>query len=313
MTKILITGSEGLIGSATRIALEKSGFTVQGCDFRSCCETEKFDFRNSEKLSTILSDCDGVVHLGALSRVVWGQVYPELCRSINITGLRTLMAEIEKSPKKAWLIFASSREIYGTPPNLPCSSDMPPNPENLYAQTKLAGEQLVTDFRKRGFRAMVVRFSNVFGTTEDYHDRVVPAFTKASAHGDTLYVRGREVVSDFTPLVDAVEALVCAVQAINAGENDLPPIDIVTGRATSLIELAQIANVHGTSEIVIEERKSFYPMRFQGDPSPAKKYLGWAPKQNLENAVGKLVGDFKKLGNKRNAHIKSDSWISAAL
>ena len=124
---------EGLIGQGVRDALESLDHTVLGCDLRSLCETKKFDLRNADKLRSALAECDGVLHLGALSRVIWGEMHPALCHSINVGGVITLTKVISEMPRKIWLIFASSREIYGTPSKLPCTSDMSPHPENLYA------------------------------------------------------------------------------------------------------------------------------------------------------------------------------------
>lgn len=313
MKKIFVTGISGLIGGAARRALESLGYPVCGCDLRSPVDSERFDFRDVEKLRAVLGDCGGVLHLAAVSRVVWGETHPELCRRINIDGTRVLMDAVLEMPQKMWLIYASSREIYGTPSKLPCTADLPPNPENLYARTKLAGERMADDLRRAGVRTLVVRFSNVFGSVEDYHDRVVPAFAKAAAHGGTLSVRGADSVLDFTPLPDAVSALVCAVRAASEKINGFPAVDIVTGRATSLMELAKMARACGGGNIAVEKRENFYPARFQGDPAPAKKYLGWSPRKSLEESVEQLVRDFRRTTEEGNEGSQNHSWVSAAV
>lgn len=310
MAKIFITGAAGLVGVAARFALEKRGHLVFGCDLRSACATERFDFRDVRKLRTTLTKCDGVLHLGALSRVIWGETHSALCSDINIHGTRSLMKTIAGIRRKIWLVFASSREVYGTPPKLPCTPDTLLCPENLYARTKLAGENMTWEMRHRGFCVAVVRLSNVFGSVDDYRDRVVPAFAAASASGGVLRLRGADGVFDFTPLSDTVDAIVRVIDAMISDVRDLPAIDIVTGRATSLAELARIALVHGSGNVAVEAPLPFYPARFQGDARPAKKYLGWVPQEPLENAVGRLVTQFK---GGSNAHIKSNSWLSAAL
>lgn len=307
-----MTGSEGLIGRAVRKALPALGIDVLGCDFRADDPAEKFDFRNTEKLRGALKNCDGVLHLGALSRVVWGEMYPDLCRDINVEGMRIMTKAIAESPRKIWMIYASSREIYGTPPTLPCVPETPPNPENLYARTKYMGEKMMLDLRAGGVCTAIVRFSNVFGWTGDYHDRVVPAFAKAAANGGVLKVRGGDGTYDFTPLSDTVNAVVRTVQAISSGVCNMPPIDVVTGRATSLLELARMAQAHGGGEIIIEERQSFYPAYYQGDPRPAKAILGWESVEPLEHAIKTFVNDFKNQG--KTGHVSGSSlWVTAAL
>ncbi|MGI9311579.1 MAG: NAD-dependent epimerase/dehydratase family protein, partial [bacterium] len=125
---IFLTGARGLIGQATRRRLQARGFDVVGCDLRADCEAERYDFRDAARMRERLAECDGVIHLGALSRVLWGERYPTLCRSINVDGAASILSATAQSPRKPWLIFASSREIYGTPPRLPCAPDTPPNP-----------------------------------------------------------------------------------------------------------------------------------------------------------------------------------------
>lgn len=313
MGKIFITGAEGLIGNAARRALEAHGFSVCGCDLRSPVSSEKFDFRDTEKLRNALADCDGVLHLAAVSRVLWGEMRPDLCRNINVDGARVLMKTIAGMPQKMWLVYASSREIYGTPAKLPCPPNSSPNPENVYAKTKLAGEEMARDLSSCGVCTAIIRFSNVFGAVEDYHDRVVPAFAKAAACGGMLRLRGAGGIFDFTPLEDAADAVVCVVQAMSGGVCDLPPVDIVTGRATSLMELAQMALASGAGDISIEAPSPFYPSRFQGDPRPAKQYLGWSPKKNMEESVARLVGGFRRLNEENYAHTENYSWVSSLL
>ena len=313
MTKILITGAEGLIGRAARVALEGEGYAVGGCDLRAARAAEQFDFRDARRLRAALAGCDGVLHLAAVSRVVWGEMYPGLCSSINVGGVRSLIKTIAAMPHPMWLVFASSREIYGTPPRLPCRPDTPPNPENLYARTKLAGEAMVRDFRDKGGCAAVLRFSNVFGSVADYHDRVAPAFAGAAARGGVLRVRGGDSTFDFTPLADAVDAVVRMVRAVDRGACGMPPVDIVTGRSISLMNLAQTALAHGGGDIVVEERQPFYPAHFQGDPGAAQKHLGWVARRPVADAVGQLVEDFKRLGERGDANTQNHSWLSAAL
>jgi len=313
MTKILITGAEGLIGRPARVALEGEGYTVCGCDLRAARSAERFDFRDSRRLRAALADCAGVLPLAAVSRVVWGEMYPDLCGRINVGGVRSLIKTIAAMPHPVWLVFASSREIYGAPPRLPRRPDTPPNPENLYARTKLAGETMVQDFRRKGGCATVVRFSNVFGSVADYHDRVAPAFAKAAARGGVLRVRGGDSTLDFTPLTDAVDAVVRMVRAVDDGACDMPPVDIVTGRSLSLMALARMALARGGGDIVVEERQPFYPAHFQGDPGAAQKYLGWTARRPVADAVGQLVEDFKRLGEHDGANTQNHSWLSAAL
>jgi len=282
-----------MVGQAVRGMLQARGVRVTGCDVRAAQKSERYDLRDAARMRKNLFECDGVIHFGAVSRVVWGERYPALCRSINIDGTRGILSAAAQSPRKPWLILSSSREIYGTPRSLPCSPGTPPNPENQYAKSKLAAETMALDLQRRGNRVTVLRFSNVFGTTADYHDRVAPAFAKAAANNGTLTVMGAEHFFDFTVLEDVVTAVSNAVDALTAGIGDLPPVDIVSGTATSLRDLAMMALANGGGRLIIAPPQGFYPKHFQGDPRPAEKYLNWRPRWVLEDAITRLVKDFR--------------------
>ena len=76
--KILITGSEGLIGSSLSIALSRLGITVLGFDNK--LEPHHLcygDILNYEQVTEAINDVDGVIHLAAVSRVVFGEKNPK--------------------------------------------------------------------------------------------------------------------------------------------------------------------------------------------------------------------------------------------
>ena len=67
--RILITGSEGLIGSALRASLEARGTQVVGLDLLGTAR-EEGDVRSLRRVRDAIAGCLGVVHLAAVSRVV---------------------------------------------------------------------------------------------------------------------------------------------------------------------------------------------------------------------------------------------------
>ena len=67
--RILITGSEGLIGFALRTALEARGTEVAGLDLRGAGDDEG-DVRAAERIRHAAAGCCGIVHLAAVSRLI---------------------------------------------------------------------------------------------------------------------------------------------------------------------------------------------------------------------------------------------------
>lgn len=116
--------------------------------------------------------------LAEISRLVCGERDPDLCETTNVGGLRNLIDVLSNEEKSPWLIFASSREVYGQPQTLPVTEDAPLRPINVYGNSKAVGEQMVASAVNRGIRATTFRLSNVYGSTGDLADRVIPAFTR---------------------------------------------------------------------------------------------------------------------------------------
>ena len=311
---ILVTGSAGLIGSSLKQRLQADGYAVVGLDVRSRNARERGDVRCREQLETAMESCAGIVHLAAVSRVIWGEQHPALCRDINVCGLKSLFQLASRHPARPWTIFGSSREVYGKSPRLPAGNKTPLAPINHYAKTKLMGENMTWEARHNGLQVAVLRFSNVYGSTRDYYDRVVPAFARASADGEPLYLEGANNVFDFNSLSDTVEGIVRVVSLMQAGETTLPPIDLVSGQGTTLNELANIAisASNKSSSVLYAPARQFDVSEFYGDPGPAESILGWRARIGVSDGVSALVREFNR-GRCNNENHESDSWLSDAL
>jgi UDP-glucose 4-epimerase len=305
MAEILITGSQGLVGTALSGALRARGLLVGGLD-RQLPEghPERADIIDADRARDLVNGCRGIVHLAAISRVVWAERDPDRCWQTNVEGTRNILRAATGSPSKPWVLFVSSREVYGEPRRLPVAEDDGVHPPNIYGRSKAEGERLVLEGRKDGLATAVVRLSNVYGKVDDHPDRVVPAFARGAVEGSDLRVCGSACTFDFTHLDDTVAGLVAIIDALEAGERDLPPIHFCTGRATTLGELARIANRAGgnRARIVEQPQRSYDVTRFVGDPTRARARLGWSVQVDIVEGVRRLAGDFRsRYGSIRDA------------
>jgi UDP-glucose 4-epimerase len=295
MKRIFITGSEGLVGKALRLELEKLNMNVYGLDLLGL-GTEKGDVLDANAVHLGLSECDGVIHLAAVSRVVWGERNPEECWRTNVEGLRNVLnsASLQKIPP--WVIFASSREVYGQPEKLPANEEMPLCPVNIYGRSKLACEKLIQEARLKGIRATTIRLSNVYGRTTDHYDRVIPAFARAAINGHSLRVDGAEHTFDFTHIEDTVRGIVALVHYLINGSDAPHPIHFLTGKATTLEQLANLSiEIAGTSSRVVHATPRSYDVsQFYGCNQRAFDVLGWRPSVSLREGVAQLINDIKK-------------------
>ncbi len=302
--KILITGSNGLVGTAITSTLLDRG--VKPLLFDIVGSGDDFgDVLDFGCVKDAVNRCIGIIHLAAVTRVAVGEKEPDHCWTTNVHGLQNVLRVITNSEKKPWLIFASSREVYGSAERLPVTEKFPLRPVNIYGRSKLEGERLVDSARRTGLRACTVRLSNVYGSTEDYSDRVVPAFAKAAAFGKELRVDGAEQMFDFTHVDDVANGIIKLAELMDKCIAAPSPIHLVSGVPTTLNELAHLAIRLAQSSATIRytSPRDFDVGRFFGSASRAKEILDWEPSVAIENGLYKLINDFRSLSDADFVHV----------
>ena len=296
--RILVTGSEGLIGKALIRTLEEADLSVKRYDIQFPKEHSDYgDVRDKAYLSRVIKGCHGVVHLAAVSRVIFGQKNPRLCMETNLSGTRNVLEACEESALRPWLLFSSSREVYGAQEVLPVSSSAEYRPVNVYAESKVKAEKAILKAREGGLPAAIVRYSNVYGSINDYVDRVVPAFCRAAAFNTPLKIEGFNHTFDFTHLDDTVRGTVLVINQLIHDYIPLPPLHFTTGIPTTLGELARLALKSGgrlqEDQIIEGLPRNFDVAKFYGETSLAFSLLRWKAEINIEEGVSRLVTQFK--------------------
>jgi len=293
--RLLITGQEGLVGSALCDLCRATPVHVSGVDIRA---PDAKDIRRTRDLKDMLAYVDGVVHLAAISRVAWGEADPALCEAVNVEGTAAILDALRTYNPKAWLLFASSREVYGNPRSAQVVESDPLDPVNTYGKSKLEGERLVQQAQAMGLRAAIVRLSNVYGGRADHPDRAVPALMQRALNGDAIEITGGDHYFDFVHVDDVARALLDVCQLLHDGSEDIPPVHLTTGIATSLAELAQLAvTVAGSTSTVREvAARAFDVQGFCGDPRRAAQTLGWNPRISLREGIEMVANDLRRNG-----------------
>lgn len=221
---------------------------------------------------------DGVVHLAAISRVVVAQNNQEECIRTNVHGTRTLLEVLGHSSmvKQPWLIFGSSREVYGEPHTLPVLENFDKKHVNIYGDSKIQGENMFTDFANRhNSSAIILRFANVYGNQFDLIDRVIPRFIKAINSEEHLTIEGGDQVIDFTHIDDTVDTIIKAIKHIEASEQLIDDFHILPGIGWSLYDAISHIEKHlgKKANIKVNEKRNFDVEKFVGDPSKIKTIL----------------------------------------
>lgn len=290
MKKILLTGSEGLIGTNLTPELLNLGYEIIPFDLKT-----KNNICDTKKLEPLIKQCDGVIHLAAVSRVVWGENDPDLCWRTNALASRDLIELALKQSPKPWVLLASSREVYGEQPSLPVFDSTPVNPVNIYGRSKVEMEKAGLSARKLGLTVAIIRLANVYGSINDHHDRVLPAFCKAAVLGEPLRVDGLENTFDFTHIKDTTEGILKVVEKLESGVVDLPPMHLLPGIPTTLQNAAKLAIEASNSSSIIQEAPSrnYDVSKFYGAPKNAKNLLDWEARISPQEGIKMLVKQFE--------------------
>jgi dTDP-glucose 4,6-dehydratase len=179
--RILITGSEGVLGSTLKKELRKRGHDVYGCDLlhSSDEQVQRADVSERRQLTRVFdfSQPTFVYHFAAEFGRMNGQEYYEQLWKTNCIGTRNVIEECVRT--EAQLIFASSSEAYGMADDYaPKGHDFneewldyyAPQFHNEYALTKYTNERQITmAARNDGLDAIILRFFNAYGPGEPYN------------------------------------------------------------------------------------------------------------------------------------------------
>lgn len=298
-SKILVTGAYGLIGTALINALKQLGISTGAIDIRYETGSPYYaDICDYDAVKNHMKEVSGVVHLAAVSRVIWGERDPDKCQLVNIKGTENILRAAHQAKHRPWVIYASSREVYGQQEILPVTETAELKPCNVYAHSKVAAEKLVSDYNKLGLVAGILRFSNVYGSTYDHADRVVPAFCRNAVLDRDLIVEGQDNIFDFTHVSDVVRGIILAIDKLE-NKQYLPTIHFTGGVGTTLRQLAsmaiEIADSH--SLIKLGQPRNFDVASFIGSPALAKQILGWTPEIALRQGISQLIQAYMALQN----------------
>ena len=284
--RVLVTGHCGLIGSELVSQLQRSGVETIGLDLRGAGH-ERGDVTDRDAVAAAVRRCSVVVHLAAWSRPVLVERDPFHARLTNVGGTETVVAAAEQ--RGCPIVYASSREVYGEQAQRhPVTESTELEPVNEYGRQKVACERMVAASL---VSSTVVRFSNVYGSTSDWPDRVIPAFVRGALRGETLLVEGADSAFDFTHVSDAARLLMMLCQMLEGGERAPQVLNCCTGKATSLGNLAKlVCAVCGGGTLQLAAPRTGDPSWFCGNADRAHR-LGWTHLVELQTGLSRLARD----------------------
>lgn len=224
--KLLVTGGAGYVGATLVPMLLQAGHRVRVLDSllhggesllpvwqHPQFEFIRADLRDVNAVRQAVAGMEGVVHLAAIVGDPACARAPELARAVNYDASACLLEECRRQGVRR-LVFASTCSNYGrmSDPDGFVDETAPLNPLSVYAETKVAVEQLLLR-GSNGYDpgAVVLRFATVFGVSPRMRfDLTVNRFTAELLLKRRLCVYGAEFWRPYVHVRDAARAM-CAV------------------------------------------------------------------------------------------------------
>jgi UDP-glucose 4-epimerase len=280
---VLITGGAGFIGSHLARYLVRRGYRVTVLDnlYRGALENlddcthavqvVRADIRDRNVMDRWFEEKSVVFHLAAQSNVIGSVADIDYCLSTNIGGTATVI-QAARARGVRRVVFASSREVYGDPQEMPVNETAPLRPKNAYGMSKLAGEMSCRMAAADGLEVAILRITNVYGHGD--RGRVVPTFVQNALCGAPLDLYGGEQVIDFVP----VQAVVTAMAKAAFGTYVPEPVNIGSGQGTRVVDLARrvLRLTNSRSELRFLAKRDVEVTGFVADTTRAAAVLGFA-------------------------------------
>lgn len=297
MSRILVTGADGFIGSHLVEALVSVGHIVRPfvlynsfnswgwLDYvrphiRDALDVFSGDIRDPHGVKTAMSGCDAVLHLAALIGIPYSYHSPDTYIDTNVKGtLNVLQAARELGVSR--VIHTSTSEVYGTARFVPITEEHPLQGQSPYSASKIAADQLAYSFYASfGLPVVIARPFNTYGPRQSAR-AVIPTIITQIANGRRQLKLGAvSPTRDFSFVQDTISGFIAALnsdrgvgEVVNFGSN----FEISIGDTAGLI--AEIMNVDieiTTDKNRLRPKKSEVE-RLWADNNKAANLFGWQP------------------------------------
>lgn len=257
MSKILVTGGCGFIGSHTIVDLLENGFSVISVDDNSRSTSYALngieqitgkkvknytvDLKNFDETRAVFQenpDISGIIHFAAYKAVGESVEEPIRYYENNIFGLINLLKCVQEFNIPNF-VFSSSCTVYGNPDTIPVTEDSPiKKAESPYGATKQMGEQILQDFTRAlaGLSTILLRYFNPVGAHPSTligeipvgrPQNLVPVITQTAigklpkmwVHGNDYDTRDGSCVRDYIHVCDIAHAHTLAIQYLASNKN----------------------------------------------------------------------------------------------
>jgi UDP-glucose 4-epimerase len=302
MTKILVIGGAGFIGSAAIAELQKHGHDIYviddlpfgNRDFLPIPDTyfHQLDILNGHGLSEVIHkiDPDWIIHLAAIHFIPYCNQHPFKSSNINIQGTINVLNAAKSLKNLEKMFFASTAAVYPI-----CEEAIPEtqqtNPLDIYGLSKLAGEHLMNEFYlQTSIPTIICRFFNAFGLNET-NLHLIPEIQRQVNSGlRTIELGNLDPKRDFIHTYDMARAIIMLLNKFDSG---IDVFNLGSGQEYSVIDVVKEFENQLGQEITIKVDQSrvrkVERMHLRADISKLKAFISWKPEISISEGIKTLI------------------------
>lgn len=314
VSRALVSGGHGFVGSHLAAALLREGTTVRVLDrpdprrtdlggprrsgldlleIRDEVELVEADLLDRDGVAKAMDGCDAVFHLAAQTIVSVARRSPTETLDVNVRGAWNVF-EACREREVSRVVFASSDKAYGSSPELPYREDFPLRAAYPYDASKAAADLIARSYATAyGLPIAVTRFANVYGGGDLNFTRLVPETAIAIAQRRAPRIRSDgSPKRDFLHVDDAVAAYLAIAAALERARARGEAFNAGGDRPHSVREVVELMTAAAGGEVEPE----FGPAVPEGeivdqylDSSKLRELTGWAPAVDLPTGLSRTL------------------------
>ena len=313
MTKVLVTGAEGFIGSHLTETLVKEGYDVRAMvqynSFNNWGWIDTFEPEIKDKLDIFLGDVrdpngvrtamegvEAVFHLAALIAIPYSYHSPDMYVDTNIKGtLNILQAGRDLCTKR--VLVTSTSEVYGTAKYVPIDENHPYQGQSPYSATKIGADRLAESFyRSFNLPVTIVRPFNTYGPRQSARAVIPTIITQLLSGKEEIKLGSLTPTRDFNYVKDTARGF---LEIYKSDKTIGEEINIATQREISIGDLANelIRQINPNARIICDEQRvrpeKSEVNRLLGCNEKIKRLTDWAPQYTFEEGLAETI-DFLK-------------------
>ena len=308
---VLVTGGAGYIGAHTVRALRDASRDVVVLDTlergnRNAVIDAKLIVGDIADQKLVAKICrkykiTDVVHFAAYKAVGESMTHPMKYWQNNVSSTIKLL-ETLISQNVYRFVFSSSASVYGTPKSSPTTENESTKPESVYAETKLAVENILKSLDATGLKSVSLRYFNAAGASGDNKigedwmasQNLIPRVMRAllddkfkfEVFGNDYATPDGTCIRDYIHVEDLAIAHLKALEYLESGGKTMA-CNIGTGKGTSVTELLEMAAQVAKRKVphTIGARRAGDPVSVFADATLAQNVLGWQPTHDLRSII----------------------------